>query len=65
LGHHLLELLPLLLVLDAVLLLALALITRVVLVVVVVLDGGGVEVLPLGVVGDEVGDVAALKAAPQ
>jgi hypothetical protein len=52
LGHHLLELL--LLVPEAVLLLALALVAGVVPVVVVVLIGG-VELLPLGTVGDEVG----------
>jgi hypothetical protein len=49
-GHHLLELL-LLLVPEVVLLLTLALIAGVVLVVVVVLVGG-VELLPLGAVGD-------------
>jgi hypothetical protein len=32
---------------------------------VVVLVGGGVELLPLGAVGDEVGGVATLKAAPR
>jgi hypothetical protein len=62
LGHHLLELLLLLLVLEAVLLLALALIAGVIPVVVVVLVGG-VKLLPLGVVGDEVSGVTALKAA--
>jgi hypothetical protein len=62
-GHHLLKLL-LLLVPKAVLLLALALVTGVVLVVVAVLIGG-VELLPLGAVGDEVGGFAALKAAPK
>jgi hypothetical protein len=60
-GHHLLELL-LLLVPEAVLVLALALVTRVVPVVVVVLVGG-VELLPLGAVSDEVGGVATLEAA--
>jgi hypothetical protein len=59
--HHLLELL-ILLIPEAVLLLALALVTRVVPVVVVVLVGG-VKLLPLGAVGDEVGGVTALKAA--
>jgi hypothetical protein len=34
-------------------------------VVVVVLLVGGVELLPLEAVGDEVGGVAALKAAPR
>jgi hypothetical protein len=62
LGHHFLELL--LLVPEAVLLLALAFVTGVVSVVVVVLVGG-VELLPLRVVGDEVGGVAALEAAPR
>jgi hypothetical protein len=62
-GHHLLELL-LLLVPEAVLLLALALVAGVVLVVVVVLVGG-VDLLPLGAVGDEVGGVAALEVAPR
>jgi hypothetical protein len=55
LGHYLLELL-LLLVSKAVLLLTLTLVAGVVPVVVVVLVGG-VELLPLGVVGDEVGGV--------
>jgi hypothetical protein len=63
-GHHLLELLLLLLVPKVVLLLALALVAGVVLVVIVVLVGG-VELLPLGAVGDEVGGVAALEAAPR
>jgi hypothetical protein len=62
LGHHLLELL-LLLVPEAVLLLALSLVARVVPVVVVVLVG--VELLPLGPVGDEVGGITALEAAPR
>jgi hypothetical protein len=46
-------------------LLAHALVAGVIPVVVVVLVGGGVELLPLGTVGDEVGGVAALEAAPQ
>jgi hypothetical protein len=62
LGHHLLELL--LLVFEAVLILVIALVTRLILDVVVVLVGG-VELLPLGAVGDEVGGVTALKAAPR
>jgi hypothetical protein len=62
-GHHLLKLL--LLVVPEVVLLALALITGVILVVVVLLVGGGDELFPLGAVGDEVGGVAALEAAPQ
>jgi hypothetical protein len=63
-GHHLLELLLLLLVPEAVLLLALTLVTGVVLVVVVLLVGG-VELLPLGAVSNEVGGVIALKEAPR
>jgi hypothetical protein len=47
-----------------VLLLALALVAGVISVVVVVLIGG-VKLLPLGAVGDEVGCVATLEAAPQ
>jgi hypothetical protein len=62
LGHHLLELL--LLVFEAVLILVVALVTGLILDVVVVLVGG-VELLPLGAVGDEVGGVTALKAAPR
>jgi hypothetical protein len=61
-GHYLLELL--LLVPKAVLLLALTLVARVVPVVVVVLVGG-VELLSLRVVDDEVGGVATLEAAPR
>jgi hypothetical protein len=60
-GHHLLKLL-LLLVPEAVLLLALALVAGVIPVVIVVLVGG-VELLPFGAVGDEVGGVAALEVA--
>jgi hypothetical protein len=63
LGHHLLELL-LLLVAEAVLFLALALVAGVVPVVIVVLVGG-VDHLPLGAVGDEVCGVAALEAVPR
>jgi hypothetical protein len=62
-GHHLLE--PLLLVPEVVFLLALALIVGVTPVVIVVLVEGGVELLPLGAVSDEVGGVAALEAAPR
>jgi hypothetical protein len=47
-----------------VLLLALALIAGVILIVVVVLVRG-VKLLPLGAVGDEVGGVTALEAAPR
>jgi hypothetical protein len=49
---------------EAVLLLVVAL-AVVVLLGVVVLVGGGVHLLPLRAVGDEVGGVAALKAAPR
>jgi hypothetical protein len=63
-GHHLLELLLLLLVSEAVFLLVVTL-ALVVLLGVVILVGGGVELLPLGAVGDEVGGVAALEAAPR
>jgi hypothetical protein len=63
-GHHLLKLL-LRLVFEAVLLLALALVTGVIPIVVVVLVVGGVELPPLGAVSDEVGGVAALEAAPR
>jgi hypothetical protein len=62
-GHHLLKLL-LLLVPEAVLLLALALVAGVVPVDVVVLIGE-VELLPPRAVGDEVGGVTALEAAPR
>jgi hypothetical protein len=56
---HLLLLIP-----EAVLLLTLALVAGVVPVVVVVLIEG-VELLPLGAVGDEVGGVTAFEAAPR
>jgi hypothetical protein len=62
-GHHLLELL-LLLIPEAVLLLIIALAAEVIPVVVVVFVGG-VDLLPLRAVGDEVGGVAALEAAPR
>jgi hypothetical protein len=62
-GHHLLKLL-LLLVAEAVLLLALALVAGVIPIAVVVLVGG-VKLLPLKAVGDEVGGVAVLEAAPR
>jgi hypothetical protein len=48
-----------------VLLLTLALVARVISVIVVILVGGGVEYLLLGAIGDEVGGVAVLEAAPQ
>jgi hypothetical protein len=60
--HHLLELF--LLIPEAVLLLAFALVAGVILVVVVVLVRG-VKLLPLGAVGDEVGGVTALEATPR
>jgi hypothetical protein len=64
-GHHLLELLLLLLLVPkAVFLLALVLVTGVISVVVLVLVGG-VELLPLDAVDDEVGGVAALDVAPR
>jgi hypothetical protein len=63
-GHYLLEPL-LLLVPEVVLLLSLALVAGVVPVVIVVLVGGGVELLPLGTVNNEVGGVTALKVAPR
>jgi hypothetical protein len=59
-GHHLLELL-LLLVPKVVLLLVVALAVVILLGVVVLVEG--VKLLPLGVVGDEVGGVATLEAA--
>jgi hypothetical protein len=61
-GHHLLELL--LLIPEVILLLTLALVAGVIPIVVVVLIGG-VKLLPFGAVGDEVGGVATLKAAPR
>jgi hypothetical protein len=63
LGHHLLELLRLLLVPKAVLLLIVVLAVVVSLGVVVLI--GGVELLPLGAVGDEVGGVTTLEVAPR
>jgi hypothetical protein len=62
LRHDLLKLLLLLLVPEAVLLLAFALVARVILIGVIVLVGV-VELLSLGAASDEVGSVAALKAA--
>jgi hypothetical protein len=62
--HHLLELLLHLLVPEVALLLDLALVVGVIPVVVVVLVGG-VELLPLGAAGNDVGGVAALEAAPR
>jgi hypothetical protein len=47
---------------EVVLLLTLTLVARLVLVVVLI---GGVKLLPLGAVGDEVGGVTALEAAPR
>jgi hypothetical protein len=63
-GHHLLELLLLLLVPEAVLLLVVAIFVVIPLGV-VVLVRGGVELLPLGAVSDEVGGVATLEATPR
>jgi hypothetical protein len=62
-GHDILKLL-LLLVSKAVVLLVAALVARVISVGVVVIIGG-VELLPLGAVDDEVGGVAVLEAAPR
>jgi hypothetical protein len=62
LGHHLLELFLLGVVPEVVLLLVIAL-AVVVPLGVVVLVGEGVELLPLGAVGDEVGGVTTLEAA--
>jgi hypothetical protein len=65
LGHDLLERI-LLLVSEAVLLLIIALVAGVVPdVVVVVVLVGGVKLLPLEAVGDEVGSVTALEATPR
>jgi hypothetical protein len=61
-GHDLLELLLLVVVPESVLLFVVALVVRVILVGVVVLVGG-VELLPLGAVGDDVGGVTPLEAA--
>jgi hypothetical protein len=60
LGHHLLEIL-LLLILEAVLLVV-ALAVVVLLGVVILVEG--VKILPLGAVSDEVGGVAILKTSP-
>jgi hypothetical protein len=57
------ELLPLLLVPESVLLVV-ALVAGVIAVGIVILVGG-VDLLPLGVVGDEVGGVVALEIAPR
>jgi hypothetical protein len=62
LEHDLLELF-LLLVSEAVLLLVVALVVVVPVVVVILI--GGVELLPLRTVGDEVGGVTTLEAAPR
>jgi hypothetical protein len=59
-----LKLLLLLLVPEAILLLALALVLVVPLGV-VILVGGGVKLLPLGAVSNEVGGVVALEVAPR
>jgi hypothetical protein len=61
LGHHLLKLLLLFLDPKVILLLVVAL--TIVVPLVVILVGGGVELLPLGSVGDEVGGVTTLEAA--
>jgi hypothetical protein len=65
LGHDLLEL-HLLLIPETALLLVIALIAGVIpVVVVLIVLIGGVELLPLGAVSDEVGGVAALEATPR
>jgi hypothetical protein len=65
LGHDLLEL-HLLLIPETVLLLVIALIAGVIpVVVVLIVLIGGVELLPLGAVSDEVSGVAALEATPR
>jgi hypothetical protein len=61
--HHLLELLLLLLVIPKAILLVVVLVVVVSLQVVVLI--GGVELFPLGTVGNEVGGVATLEAAPR
>jgi hypothetical protein len=63
-GHHLLELLLFLFVPEVVLLLVVV-VALVVPLGVVVIVGGGVKLLPLGPVGDELGGVTALEAAPR
>jgi hypothetical protein len=63
-GHHLLELLLFSSCPRSGTSSCLALVARIVLVVVVLLLGG-VKLLLLGAVGDEVGGVAALEAAPR
>jgi hypothetical protein len=63
LGHHLLELL--LLLVPGVVLLLIVTLVLIVLLGVVVPVRGGFELLPLEAVGDEVGGVAALKTAPR
>jgi hypothetical protein len=62
-GRHLLKLL-LLLIPETVLLLIIAHVV-IVLFCVLILVGGGVELLPLGAVGDEVGGVTTLKTTPR
>jgi hypothetical protein len=65
LGHDLLEL-HLLLIPETVLLLVITLIAGVIpVVVVLIVLIGGVELLPLGAVSDEVSGVAALEATPR
>jgi hypothetical protein len=54
-----------LLLIPEVILLIVALTVVVPLGAVVLIGGGGVKLLPLGVVGDEVSDVTALEAAPR
>jgi hypothetical protein len=61
-GHHLLKLLLLLIFKAVLLIVALAIVIPL---GVVILVRGVVELLPLGAVGDEVGGVTTLKAAPR
>jgi hypothetical protein len=63
LGHNLLKILLLDVVSEAVLLVV-VLVARVILVGVVILVGG-VKLLPLGAIGDEVSGVTTLKAASE
>jgi hypothetical protein len=64
LGHDLLELLLVVVVSEVVLLLVVTFVVVVVLVGVVVFVGG-VKLLPIGAIGDEVSGASALKAAPR
>jgi hypothetical protein len=63
LGHDLLELLLVVVVFEVVLLLVVALVAVVIPVGIVILVGG-LELLPLRSIGDEMSSVAALEAVP-